>query len=143
MPGPADTLVRSLEDVLADSPPLRLALLFGSRARGRARPDSDVDVGIIPVDENLPLHAELALQGRLERACGRPVQLVRLDHANTLLKWEAARHGVLIVARSRADHVRFVARAALEYADLAPALARAGTIFRKRLSTSDSRPEMT
>src|SRR4029453_12035792 len=36
--------------------------LFGSSARGRARPDSDVDLGILSVDEDLPRHAELELQ---------------------------------------------------------------------------------
>lgn len=128
-----DTLVTTLRDALAEGPALRLALLFGSSARGRARPDSDVDLGILPIDPELPLHVELRLQARLERACGRPVQLVRLDHGSTLLKWEAARHGITVVARSRADHVRFVAQAALEYAEFAPALERAGAAFHRRL----------
>jgi predicted nucleotidyltransferase len=54
---PAETLLATIGDVLADGPPLRLALLFGSAARGRARPDSDVDLGIIPLDPALPLRS--------------------------------------------------------------------------------------
>jgi predicted nucleotidyltransferase len=127
------TLVDDLKRALAEGPPLRLAILFGSAVSGRARPDSDVDVGILPDDTDLPLHAELDLQSALERACGRPVDLVRLDRASTLLKWEAARHGVPILTRSHADHVGFVVGAALEYADLWPALSRAATVFRERL----------
>lgn len=130
---PAQTLVGDLERALASGPRLRVAILFGSAARGRLRPDSDIDVGIIPEDSNLPLHAELELQATLERACGCAVDLVRLDRASTLLKWEAVRHGILILTRSRADHVGFIVRAALEYADLAPALSRASSAFRKRL----------
>lgn len=112
---------------------MQLAILFGSAARGRARLGSDIDVGILPCDPALPLHAELELQARIERTCGRPVDLVRLDGAGTLLRWEAARHGIPIFTRSRADLVRFVARAALEHADLAPTLARASELFRQRL----------
>jgi predicted nucleotidyltransferase len=138
---PADTLVDVLRTALADGPALRLALLFGSHARGRARPDSDVDLGILPVDRDLPVHAELDLQAQLERACGRTVHLVRLDHVGTVLKWEVARYGVPVVARSPADLARFIAAAALEHADVAPALARAGAVFRERLQTSVRKTE--
>jgi predicted nucleotidyltransferase len=126
-------MIDRIRRTLSQGPGLRLAILFGSAARGRAGPDSDIDVGILPSDPDLTLHAELDLQSRLERACGRPVDLVRLDTAGSLLRWEAARHGIPIFARSHADLVRFVARAAIEYADLAPALARASDLFRQRL----------
>ena len=128
----SDSVVDTLRGALASGPRLRLALLFGSHARGRARPDSDIDVGILPIDDLL-LREELVLQAALERACGRPVHLVRLDHAGTVLKWEAARYGVPVAASSPAEHARFVARAALEHADIAPALVRAGAVFRERL----------
>ncbi|MBA2320945.1 MAG: nucleotidyltransferase domain-containing protein, partial [Deltaproteobacteria bacterium] len=42
-------LEQQLRPVL-DGAPLRLAILFGSTARGTARPDSDVDIGILSVD---------------------------------------------------------------------------------------------
>lgn len=119
--------------VLAGGPPLRLALLFGSHARGRSRPGSDVDIGVIPVDPALPLQDELLLQADLEGVCGRPVQLVRLDQGSTLLRWEAARYGLPLIASSPLDHSRFVAGAALEYAEIAPALARATAVFHDRI----------
>ena len=58
------------------------------------RPDSDVDVGIVPNEDGPSLAEELALQAELSRACGREVDLVRLDHADLLLRWEVARDGV-------------------------------------------------
>src|SRR5436309_107769 len=133
------TLVDGLRRALADGPPLRLAMVFGSAAGGRTRPESDVDVGILPCAPEVPLNAELELQARLERACGRTVDLVRLDRASSLLKWEVPRRGMLIFARSRREYVRFVAGAALEYADLAPNLSRAAALFRKRLVGSGAR----
>ena len=47
------------------SAPVRLVVLFGSSARGSARPDSDVDLGFLP-DRDLTLGDELALQRRFE-----------------------------------------------------------------------------
>src|SRR2546428_6609232 len=90
------TFVDNLRRVVAGGPPLRLAIVFGSAAEGSARPQSDVDVGILFCAPEVPLHTELELQARLERACGRPVDLVRLDRASSLLKWEVARRGLPI-----------------------------------------------
>jgi predicted nucleotidyltransferase len=126
-------LREALEDVLAEEPNILFAILFGSRARGRARPESDVDLAVLPRDADLPLRAELALQARLERDLGRPVDVLRLDRADPLVRWEVARHGVPVLCRDRRALVRFVARAALEHADIAPLAARAGELFRRRI----------
>jgi predicted nucleotidyltransferase len=88
-PGALD-LVDRIRRALAVDPPLRLAILFGSGARGALRPDSDVDVGIIPCDADLSLRDELDLQARLARACARDVDLVRLDRAPTRLRCGSA-----------------------------------------------------
>lgn len=134
MTGSRTDLLAALAAPLRDGPALRLALLFGSHARGTARADSDVDIGVIPRDPMLSLADESALQVALERACGRAVHLVRLDRAGTLLKWQAARDGVALLAEYRREHVRFVAAAGLEYAEAAPALARVAEAFRARLA---------
>jgi predicted nucleotidyltransferase len=77
---------------------VRLAVLFGSAARGAMRDDSDVDVGILPVDASMSLETELALQASLERALGRCVDLVRLDRADILTRWRVAREGAPVLA---------------------------------------------
>lgn len=53
----ASDAVSRLRAALAtgDAPRLRLALLFGSSARGTPRPDSDLDVAIVPADGDLKL----------------------------------------------------------------------------------------
>ena len=134
MPRSEASIVESLRGVLADGSLIRLALLFGSRARSAARPDSDVDVGIIPRDPGLPFTAELDLHARLERACGMAVDLVRLDRASTLLRWEVARNSVLLVAHPSAEFSRFVAASAIEHADLMTTLGPAAERFRRVLA---------
>jgi predicted nucleotidyltransferase len=86
-----------LREVLSNGPPLRLAVMFGSLARGQGRQDSDVDVGIIPVDPDLPLHDELCLASALSNAAGRDVDLVRLDVDDALLGAEVARDGICLL----------------------------------------------
>ena len=128
-----EALVAALRGALAGAPP-RLAILFGSAARGRARDDSDLDVAILPRDPTQPLAAELRLQADLERACGREVHLVRIDQADLVLAWQIARHGVLLSAEPPAEYPRFVMRAVADYLDAQPALAAAGRRYAQRLA---------
>ena len=133
-------LVARLQAVLRAGPPMRLALLFGSAATGILRPDSDIDVAILPGDASLSLAAELALQAELSRAVGREVDLVRLDHAPTLVKWQVAKNGIPLLAADGVVLSRFLATTAGEYFDFAPALERAQERFRRRLIAGAGRP---
>ena len=55
--------------------------LFGSRARGDAREDSDVDLAfdVDPECEKFSLLDQASLQLRLEKLLGRPVDFVERD----------------------------------------------------------------
>lgn len=127
-------LMARLRRVLEEGPALRLAVLFGSAARGALRADSDVDVAIVPVDPELALSDELALQARLSKAAERDVDLVRLDRASSLLRWRVAREGVGLWADPPFELPRFRARAAIEHADMLPQLQRAQELVRRRLA---------
>ena len=118
--------------MLAAGPSLRLAVLFGSRAAGTARRGSDVDIAILPADPELGLHAELELAAALSSALSAEVDLVRLDHASTLLRWQIARDGVPLVTTGH-EWTRFRATAASDHADIADGLASAARLFQRRL----------
>ncbi len=78
VPSPSSLAVGAqVRGVLDRFPTLKLALLFGSVATGRQRPDSDLDIAIaakhrLTVDENMDIIASLC------EATGRPIDLVDL-----------------------------------------------------------------
>ena len=121
---------------LRSGPPVRLAILFGSTARGTQRIDSDIDIGIVPKDPELPLNEELTLQTELSRVSGRQVDLVRLDRASTLLRWQVVRYGRALVEAEPFAAARFTADTVAEYLDFAPAFERAAENFRRVLTAS-------
>jgi predicted nucleotidyltransferase len=107
-----------IRQVLLDGPPLQLAILFGSRARGTARPDSDIDLAILPVEPALSLRDESLLVANLEHATGAPVDLVRVDHAAPALRWRIARDGIVLLSMPPQAAPRFLARAGIEHDEL-------------------------
>jgi len=128
---PDPDLMRRLRTALAAGPELRLAVLFGSRASGAAHAGSDVDIALLFAGA-VSLADELDLQVSLERAVAATVDIVRLDEAPTLVRWQVATHGVPIDAREH-EWSRFRARAASEYADFRPAFEAAAARFQRRL----------
>jgi len=117
-----------LAQALEGIPSVRLAWLHGSRARGTARRDSDIDVAVLLDDDHAanPTAIKDSIW-RLAGALGREVpsdrlDLVFLNAAPALLRHRVVLDGVLLFARSEADCVRFVLRTIREYQDLEPRL---------------------
>jgi predicted nucleotidyltransferase len=104
-----------IREILVEGPPLRLAILFGSRARGTQRPDSDIDLAILPEAPTLSLTEENQLAVAIERALGAPVDLVRLDQARDALRWRIARDGIVLLSNPPQEASRFLARAGIEH----------------------------
>ena len=128
------TIIRCAADVLAGAvKPPRLVVLFGSHARGTAHDDSDIDLGFLP-GEKMSLAEELALEAELTRTLEHEVDLVPLDTDDTMLKWRAARDGVVVRAVPPMEAARFFARAAVEHDEMAPTLEEAGRRFARRLA---------
>jgi predicted nucleotidyltransferase len=110
-----------LRDALVPIDEVRLAYLFGSRARGVARAESDFDIAVL-----LTPDAAAAERGgtirRLAAMLGREVSaayvdLVVLNDAPALLRQRVLRDGVLLVQRSPEDRVRFAVRTIRDYQD--------------------------
>lgn len=73
---------------------LRLMVLFGSRARGRARPESDVDVAVAGCPPARLWELNGALQDVLSD--GVMLDLVRLEDADALFRHEIMHDAVIL-----------------------------------------------
>jgi predicted nucleotidyltransferase len=86
---------------LAGRTDLDVALLFGSRARGDHRPDSDVDIAVLGDIDRLALAAELS------RATGHEVEVVDLAAAGYPLLSAIIEDGVLVREGVRSAYGRW------------------------------------
>lgn len=116
-----------LADELRQAPAEVTAVyLFGSRVRGDARSDSDIDVAVLLSGSGYGrLVGPLSdLSGRLERLLGRPVDLVDLRISPPDLVHRVLRDGELLLDRNPDERVAFEVRSRNEYFDLLPHLER-------------------
>jgi hypothetical protein len=100
--------------------------LFGSTARGTARPGSDIDIGVLFVAAPAAtLDAQpYDLEGALERRLGRPVDVIVLNSAPIDLRSRVLRDGQMLFESDRAARIAFEIRTRNEAFDLEPILRR-------------------
>lgn len=119
---PTSELEERLRDALRNAPAdVLCAYLFGSVAREEAGPRSDVDVAVLyaKAPGGGLASGPLDLEAALERAAGRPVQLVVLNRAPADLAHRVLRDGRLLLDRDRPGRLRFEVAKRNEYFDLA------------------------
>ncbi|MBM4320254.1 MAG: nucleotidyltransferase domain-containing protein [Deltaproteobacteria bacterium] len=116
-------LAELVRTALDPEPRLIFALGFGSRFSGNPRPGSDLDLGLwFGTKVGFADLAELCL--RIERATGiEPVDLVLLELADPLLRFEALR-GKLLLCRDWEAYARFFSLTCREHEEEMARLAR-------------------
>jgi len=108
-----------------------LMVVFGSRATGLARPDSDLDVGVLHVQGRRFELRELAeLSLALEDVRSDPdgpdllrhgaIDLADLASPDAIFRFEVARAGQVVYADSPERWVEFVTKTLIDYDDIAP-----------------------
>ena len=88
---PDTEVVARLRQVLAGRKDVRVAVLFGSEARGTARAGSDVDVAVEAPGADI-----LELAVALSEALSREVDVVSLDDATIPLLEQLVRDGIVV-----------------------------------------------
>ena len=127
-------LLDALRSALSPVSTLRLVVLFGSRARGDARPDSDVDLAVS--FGTAPSLLDLGdVVSRCESATSLRVDVVELDglpSSKPALAYEIARDGAVVVD-TEDGFWRYRARAFSLYLDQRDFLERQRALFSDRL----------
>ncbi|MEE8585997.1 MAG: nucleotidyltransferase domain-containing protein [Acidobacteriota bacterium] len=115
-----DSLSRHLEG----QPLIELAVLFGSRARQGGSPASDVDIGLSLAKDEDNRAARRQIEVELGQATKKDVDVVFLDEAPPLLRFEVARDGQLLVERRPYAWADFKAQAMIDWWDWEPIASR-------------------
>ena len=111
-----------------------VAYLFGSYARGLETPRSDVDVAVLlsEVPER-PLEYYMHLERELAKVLEMDVDLVFLNDAPPLLKYQVIKYGRLLFSRDERVRVMFEAKSLREYLDFSRVLRRYDECFMRRV----------
>lgn len=126
----------SLQALGQEHPEIVAIYLFGSEAKGRAGPLSDLDVALL-LEEPKEAHKRdfmphLLLVSEVTHACRKfDVDVVMLNEATPLLAYEVIHGGQLLYEADHNRRVEFEARAIQHYLDLVP-LYRVSRSYLKR-----------
>ena len=90
-----------------EQPAILAAYIFGSVARGNANDGSDVDVAVLLDQRKAAEFSLLSWMALLEERLECQVDVVVLNKANELLKYEVRRTGTLIFDRAPDQRKRF------------------------------------
>jgi predicted nucleotidyltransferase len=114
----APDINKQLQEVLMHFPQLVLALMFGSVAEGRPRPDSDVDIAVA-AKQALTTVEKMDIIAALAEQTGRPVDLIDLKVVGEPLLGQIVRHGRRLLG-SDGEYGRLISRHLFEQADFMP-----------------------
>lgn len=136
VPDISTDLKERLTRVFVRFPGIEAVYLFGSAATGRAGPESDLDLAVVPArGAAIP---KLEIVTALVAAGYDRVDLVSLDTDDVVLRFEAVRPNRLVYATAGFDHGQFFSRVVREYFDFEPYLRRQREALRQRLHGAQS-----
>ncbi len=115
--------------------------LFGSAAEGRSRPESDLDLGVWPRRGHAVHRRKLDLLADLTRAGFGSIDLVFLDRAAPVVRYEAVRLNRLVYAAGDFPRGTAFSNVVRAYLDVEPYLRVQRAAYKKRLLRSSPTSE--
>ena len=122
---------RRVGDILGAFDGVEAVYLFGSVAEGRARPESDLDLAVVPRDQSVG-EQKLEMLKRLAAAGFERVDLVFLDGSDQILQFHAVRQNRPLYTTQGFSHGSFFSLTLRQYQDLEPLLRVRHAAYRKR-----------
>ena len=97
---------------------ISLIYIFGSYAKGTNRKDSDIDIAVL-INGEIDPYTQLNILGTLvDIFRTENIDLVILNNANEVLKFQVIKYGKVVYEESQLSRVLFETRAASEYMDM-------------------------
>lgn len=127
------TISVKLQGVFGKYSEVAAVYLFGSRATGTARPDSDYDLAVVSMLGRQARGRKLDILADLARDGLENIDLTFLDHNNMVLQHEAVRLNQIVFRRPEFDHGSFYSRVVRMYFDIMPHLAIQRQALKERI----------
>ena len=127
------TIQMKLQSVFGKYSAVAAVYLFGSRATGTARPDSDYDLAVVSVRGQQARGRKLDILADLARDGFENSDLTFLDHDNMVLQHEAVRLNQIVFCRPEFDPGSFYSRVVRMYSDILPHLAIQRQALKERI----------
>ena len=122
----------ALPDIFRRYEDVQAVYLFGSAASGSTRPDSDIDLAVVPRSGSCR-ERRLDILADLVRAGFDDVDLVFLDTHDLVLKYEAVRQNRLVYTTDDFDRGAFYSKVVRMYLDFQPYLERQRKAYKRRI----------
>ncbi|MDP3488338.1 MAG: nucleotidyltransferase domain-containing protein [Bacillota bacterium] len=136
-----EVLLKKIEDYFSHRDDTFAVYLFGSQAKGTARPTSDLDLAILFKEGLDPLRRfqiKLQITNELEELLETKVDLVDLRSADLFFIHQVMRHKVLLVEQDKSSRVAFEVDYRKRYFDHMPILELYNSQAHKRLMERDA-----
>jgi len=115
--------MEKIVEVLENEPHVLFAYFFGSRARGKQRGGSDIDIAVYVDEEQEPLFtASLALKMEKALGTGEGVDVRILNGSALRFRHQVLKYGRVIHSRDEKARISFEAISMCRYMDFKPYL---------------------
>lgn len=109
--------IEKCKNILIGYENIVFAYIFGSYAQKVIRTDSDIDIAIY-LEKELAVETYLEIKADLTEACKREIDLIILNDATPLLKYEIYKNSISLFSRDKAIETSYKVKTLFEYNDM-------------------------
>lgn len=110
-------IIKKCKDILMEYEDIIFAYVFGSYVQGKMRIDSDIDIAIY-LKKKMDIKTYLEIKMNLSETCKKEVDLIVLNDATPLLKYQIYKNNVLLFTRDKSIETRYKVKTLFEYSDM-------------------------
>jgi uncharacterized protein len=94
-------------------------LIYGSYAKGVAKPDSDIDIAVLYDPDNVPPALELwELQAKISELLSSNVELISLNQADPIIGTQVYKYHIVVLINDQRKLTEYFVKLISEYAEL-------------------------